>query len=166
MSCNIRVLSSNLYGRKRISFLCDDNIALNSNRYYRQFLKRPRFSFGKNGYDDIDKKSGNTDNAMHMVLNTKVIRYLFTRIIDLFPSYTLESLSLNQCNSSTELTLILIKSKPRVVIINNSNMLILNTLSSIIIKKRGAIQDNTRNIQDIIYKDIIILNIQDNYTNV
>lgn len=95
MSCNIRVLSSNLYGRKRISFLCDDNIALNSNRYYRQFLKRPRFSFGKNGYDDIDKKSGNTDNAMHMVLNTKVIRYLFTRIIDLFPSYTLESLSLN-----------------------------------------------------------------------
>lgn len=45
-------------------------------------------------------------------------------------------------------------------------MLILNTLSSIIIKKRGAIQDNTRNVQDIIYKDIIILNIQDNYTNV
>lgn len=100
-----------------------------------------------------------------MVLNTKVIRYLFTRIIDLFPSYTLESLSLKR-NSSTELTLMLIKSKPRVVIINNSNMLILNTLSSIIIKKRGAIQDNTRNIQDIIYKDIIILNIQDNYTNV
>lgn len=53
------------------------------------------------------------------------------------------------------------------LLINNSDILTLNTLSSIIIKKkRGAIQDNTRNIQDIIYKDIIILNIQDNYTNV
>lgn len=41
------------------SFLCDDNIALNGDRYYWQFLKRPRFSFEK--YDNIDKKSENTD---------------------------------------------------------------------------------------------------------
>lgn len=43
------------------SFLCDDNIALNSDRYYWQFSKIPQFSFEKYGYDDIDKRSENTD---------------------------------------------------------------------------------------------------------
>lgn len=77
------------------SFLCDDNIALNNDHYYWQFLQRPRFSLGKYRYDVVlVKRSGNTDNVYGSEHKGNMIPF-FMRIIDLFPNYTLESLSLN-----------------------------------------------------------------------
>lgn len=60
VSCSVRVVIKFIW--EKINLFCaTTTLRLNSDRYYWQFSKIPRFSFEKYGYDNIDKRSENTD---------------------------------------------------------------------------------------------------------